>query len=170
MAAHFLLRPIGRNFSCKDIDGMTETRAHALFARCRWGSETEQICPDCGTVASHYWIKSRKQWRCREVACGRMFSVTSGTVFADHKLPLRTLLHAILLFVSNVKGISALTMSRYIGVAYSTAFVLVHKIREAVTYEQEEESKTKPLDGLVHVDGAHLSGRVRKPRVNKERQ
>jgi len=168
MATHFLLRPIGRDFSLKDIDGMTETRAHALFARCRWASETEQVCPECGTVASHYWIKSRKQWRCKDVACGRMFSVTSGTVFADHKLPLRTILHGILLFVSNVKGISALAMSRYLGVAYSTAFVLVHKIREAVTQEQEQKSTADQLGGLVHVDGAHMSGRIRKPRVKKK--
>lgn len=168
MAAHFLLRPIGRDFSLKDIDGMTETRAHALFAHCRWGSATEQVCPECGAVASHYWIKSRKQWRCREVACGRMFSVTSGTVFADHKLPLRTILHGVLLFVANVKGISALAMSRYLGVAYATAFVLVHKIRESVTQEQEKRNEDHQLGGLVHVDGAHVSGRVRKPRVKKK--
>lgn len=167
MAAHFLLMPVGRNFSLKDIDGMTEARARALFARCRWGSETEQVCPDCGTIDSHYWIKSRKQWRCKDVACGRMFSVTSGTVFADHKLPLRTILHAIHIFVSNVKGISALAMSRHLGVAYSTAFVLVHKIREAVTHAQEQEKKQQ-LEGLVQVDGAHVSGRIRKPRVKKK--
>lgn len=144
---------------------MSETRAREEFAYMRWGVRGQQVCPTCGSINNHYWISTRKQWRCRELGCSRTFSVTSDTVFADHKLPLRTLLCAVHIFVTHVKGISALAFSRQLGVAYSTAFVLLHKLREAVTFIQEE--RKGKLEGLVQVDGAHVSGRIRKPRVKK---
>ncbi len=87
--------------------------------------------------------------------------MTSGTKFADHKLPLKTILMAMVLYANHVKGISASEMSRTLGVAYMTAFVLLHKLRESIV---ENADKT-PLTGLIHIDGAHVSGRVRKPRV-----
>jgi hypothetical protein len=51
------------------------------------------------------WRKRRKQaW--------------SGTLFASHKLPLRTYLGAIAIFCNEVKGNSMLAMSRDLGVSY----------------------------------------------------
>jgi hypothetical protein len=41
-------------------------------------------------------------------ACGKDFMLTSGTLFASHKLPLRTYLAAIAIFCNEVKGKSAL--------------------------------------------------------------
>jgi hypothetical protein len=87
--------------------------------------------------------------------------VTSGTKFADHKLPLKSILRAMLIFCANVKGISACSLARQLGVAYQTGFVLLHKLRESII----ENSSSVPLEGLVHIDGAHVSGRIRKPRV-----
>jgi hypothetical protein len=158
---HFLLSKAARDFSLADVDKMNATQVHAWFVKARWGSDGRQVCPDCGTIDRHYWIKTRHQWRCRDVACGRFFSVTSGTKFADHKLPLKYILRAMLIFVANVKGISACSLARQLGVAYMTAFVLLHKLREAII----DSAPRDQLDGLVHVDGAHVSGRVRKPRV-----
>ena len=87
--------------------------------------------------------------------------MTSGTKFADHKLPLRTILQAMIVFANNVKGISASALTRLLGFAYQTAFVLPHKIREAITENRDK----KKLEGLVQIDGAHVSGSVRKGRV-----
>jgi hypothetical protein len=42
-------------------------------------------------------------WRCK--ACRGDFSITSGTLFAWHKLPLRTYLLAVAAFCNEVKGI-----------------------------------------------------------------
>ena len=124
-------------------------------------SDVFDKCPECGEKGVHYWIKTRWQWRCKDVACGRFFSVTSGTKFADHKLPLKKILMAMLIFCANVKGISACSLARQLGVAYQTGFVLLHKLRESII----ENSSSVPLEGLVHIDGAHVSGRIRKPRV-----
>lgn len=161
MAAHFLLTPSARDFPLEKVERMSEARVHAFFAQCRWGKDGTQVCPECGTIARHYWVATRKQWRCKELACGRAFSVTSGTKFADRKLPLRTILKAMVIFCSNVKGISALALSRQLGVAYQTAFVLAHKLRESIV----ETTDRSQLAGTIHMDGAHVSGRKRKPRV-----
>jgi hypothetical protein len=158
---HFLLSKASRDFTLAHVDGMTRLQVHNWFVTARWGNEGVQVCPECGTIDRHYWIRTRWQWRCKDVACGRFFSVTSGTKFADHKLPLKYILRAMLIFVANVKGISACSLARQLGVAYQTGFVLLHKLREAIT----DSAPRDQLDGLVHVDGAHVSGRARKPRV-----
>jgi hypothetical protein len=47
------------------------------------------------------------RWRCKD--CGKDFSITSGTLFASHKLPLRGYLGAIAVFCNEVKGKSMLS-------------------------------------------------------------
>ena len=161
MAGHFLLSPASRDFTTAQVEKMTNARVHAFFARLRWGDDGTQVCPGCGEIRNHRYLPQRRQWRCRDIACDRNFSVTSGTKFADHKIPLKTILKAMVFFVNNVKGVSASAMARHLGVAYQTAFMLLHKLRESIL----ENVDQTPLDGLVQIDGAHVSGRVRKPRV-----
>ena len=158
---HFLLSKAARDFTLSDVDKMNRFQVHDWFVKARWGNEGTQVCQECGTIDRHYWIKTRWQWRCKDVACGRFFSVTSGTKFTDRKLPLKYILRAMLIFVANVKGISACSLARQLGIAYMTSFVLLHKLREGITDSAPEDQ----IDGLVHVDGAHVSGRQRKPRV-----
>jgi hypothetical protein len=64
--------------------------------------------------------------RCK--ACRGDFSITSGTLFAWHKLPLRTYLLAVAAFCNEVKGKSMLALARDLAVQYKTAFVLAHKL------------------------------------------
>lgn len=93
------------------------------------------------------------------------FSVTSGTIFAFHKLPLKDYLIAIAIFTNAVKGISALQLSRDLDVQYKTAFVLAHKIRESLM-EQRDESA---LAGEIHLDGAYVNGHIRPKNKKSER-
>ncbi len=57
--------------------------------------------------------------------------MTSGTLFAYHKLPLQRYLAAIVIYSNAVKGLSALQLGRDLGVLYKTAFVLMHKLSRA---------------------------------------
>ena len=57
--------------------------------------------------------------------------MTSGTIFASRKLSFVDLLGAICLFVNAAKGLSAVQLSRDLDVQHKTAFVLMHKLREA---------------------------------------
>lgn len=163
MAGHFLLSKGARDFSLADAELLTDKQVHAWFAVARWGSKDVQTCPSCGHMASHFWLPKRNQWRCRSIECAHHFSVTSGTVFHDHKLPLKKILQAMVIFASNVKGISAAALGRLIKVAYMTAYVLLHKIRESIMLGANEA----PMEGEVQMDGAHVSGKIRKPRVKK---
>lgn len=82
------------------------------------------------------------------------FSVTSGTIFAFHKQPLKDYLIAIAIFTNAVKCISALQLARDLDVQYKTAFVLAHKIRESLMEHRDESA----LTGEIHVDGAYVNG------------
>lgn len=161
MSQHFLLSAKARTLSIKRLFDMTDADAFDFFRELRWGNTEEVTCPCCGSVAKHYFIATRRQWRCRD--CKHTFSVTSGTIFAFHKLPLKTYLIAIAIFTNAVKGISALQLARDLDVQYKTAFVLAHKIRESLMEHRDESA----LSGEVHMDGAYVNGHIR-PKNKKE--
>lgn len=155
MSQHFLLSAKSRTLSVRKVMELTNDEAFELFKEVRWGAGDEVTCPTCGVIGKHYFQRTRKQWRCKD--CSHTFSVTSGTIFAFHKLPLRVYLAAIAIYTNAVKGISALQLSRDLGVQYKTAFVLAHKIRESLMEQRELEK----LDGEVHMDGAYVNGHIR---------
>tara|TARA_R100001143_G_C3359251_1_gene134493 strand:+ start:752 stop:1753 length:1002 start_codon:yes stop_codon:yes gene_type:complete len=151
---HFLLSAEARTFSLLDIFRLSDEQAFDLFRKARWSeTEGEAVCPHCGSE-QHYWLKTRKQWRCKE--CTHTFSVTSGTIFSNHKLPLTTYLAAIALYSNCAKGISALQMSRDLNVQYKTAFVLCHKLRESLG-----STDNTILEGEIEMDAAYSNGYVR---------
>jgi len=157
---HFLLSAKARTLSLKAVFRMGEDAAYRTFCELRWPeTDGEAICPRCGCTET-YNITSRRKFKC--VACHHQFSVTSGTIFASRKLSFTDLLAAIAIFVNGAKGIAALQLSRDLDVQYKTAFVLAHKLREAMALEQASAK----LDGIVEIDGAYFGGYV-KPENNK---
>ncbi|NNX19929.1 IS1595 family transposase, partial [Roseobacter sp. HKCCD8979] len=133
MAQHFLLSAAARTLSLKAIFSEGEDTAYARFRRLRW-PETDgaPVCPTCGCL-DIYDLTTRRRFKC--AACHRQFSVTSGTIFASRKLSFVDLLGAICLFVNASKGLSAVQLSRDLDVQHKTAFVLMHKLREAMIAE-----------------------------------
>ncbi len=78
-------------------------------------------------------------------------------------------LAAILIFVNEVMGKSALALSRDLGVQYKTAFVLAHKIREAMA--AEIKGTMVGGDGrTAEIDGAYFGGHVRPENVKSHRK
>jgi len=160
MAQHFLLTADSRTLSLKQIFRLTDNEAFEMIKSLRWEGG-KPVCPHCGHEEKHYWISTRKRWKCSD--CHRQFSVTSGTIFAYHKLPIQDYLAAIAIFSNGSKGYSALQLSRDLDVQYKTAFVLAHKIREAIGNFQDDSA----LDGEVEVDGSYFGGYI-KPANKKE--
>ncbi len=109
MAQHFLLSAAARSLSPAKVMRMSEQGAQNVFARLRWPqTDCNPVCPGCGCqicFACRRW-PDQSRWRCK--ACRADFSVTSGTLFAWHKLPMRTYLMAIAVFCNEVKGKSML--------------------------------------------------------------
>lgn len=163
MAQHFLLSAAARTLSLKAIYSEGEDAAYRRFCRLRW-PETEgaPVCPVCGCL-DIYELTARRRFKC--AACHRQFSVTSGTIFASRKLAFVDLLGAICLFVNASKGLSAVQLSRDLDVQHKTAFVLMHKLREAMTAETREVR----LDGEIEVDGAAFGGHVRPANLRVQR-
>ncbi len=147
---------------------MSDEEAERVFVRLRWAdNHGDAYCPHCGCLIVYACRRPNgaPRWRCK--ACRKDFSVTSGTLFAFHKMPLRSYLpprHRDLL--NEVKGKSMLALSRDLGTQYKTAFVLAHKMREAMA----AESKGAHVGGpgrKAEIDGMYVGGYV-KPANHRE--
>ena len=164
MAQHFLLSARARSLSLVAVARMGEDEAFATFRAIRWAAtDGEPVCPVCGCVAC-YSYQTRRLFKCQ--ACHKQFSVTSGTIFHGRKLPVRDYLLAIAIFVNAVKSISALQLGRDLDVSYKTAFVLAHKLREAMSADQ---ARYQPK-GEVEIDGAYFGGTIRQENRKADRK
>lgn len=163
MAQHFLLSAAARTLSLKAIFAGGEAEAYRRFCALRWPETNgSPVCPRCSCL-EFYDLKARRRFKC--AACHHQFSATSGTIFASRKLSFVDLLGAICLFVNASKGMSAVQLSRDLDVQYKTAFVLMHKLREAMARETAEAR----LKGDVEIDGAYFGGHVRPANARKDR-
>ena len=151
---HYLLSAEARTLSLMQIMRLSDDEAFEMFKSARWEGG-EPVCPMCGGF-EQYWLKTRNQWRCKHKECQHSFSVTSGTIFSNHKMPLRNYLAAIAIYSNAAKGISALQLSRDLDCQYKTAFVLAHKLRESLLDDEPVD-----LDGEVEMDAAYVNGHVR---------
>jgi len=165
VAQHFLLSAAARTLSLSVVARMSDEEARATFQRIRWSDNGgEPYCPRCGCLDVRK-LATRPVWQCK--GCPHQFSVTSGTIFADRKRPIRDYLLAIAIFADGAKGHSALQLSRDLNCQYKTAFVMTHKLREAI----EAEVRNVRLDGDApkEIDGAYFGGHVKPKNVSAER-
>jgi transposase-like protein len=109
-------------------------------------------CPRCDH--DKVWETARAQYECAQ--CSYRFSVTSGTIFHDTKLPLQKWFLATCLLVESKKGMSANQLKRVLGTTYRTAWYLSHRIRAAM-----KDAYPFPLKGIVEIDETYVGGRVR---------
>lgn len=162
--SHFLLSAKARTLSLKAVFQMGEDIAYKTFCQMRWHeNEGAPICPRCGCVEA-YGIATRRKFKC--VGCHHQFSVTSSTIFASRKMTFTDLLAAIVIFVNGAKGYAALHLSRDLNCQYKTAFVLTHKLREAMAQEQAG----RQLNGIVEIDGAYFGGYVKPANEKADRK
>ena len=169
MAQHFLLSRRAKTLSIAQVFRMSDAEAETTFRKVRW-AETEgaPVCPNCGSLNAYECRRPNGALRFRCRGCKKDFTITSGTLFASHKLPLRGYLAAIAIFCNEVKGKSALALSRDLGVSYKCAFVLLHKLREAMA----EELKGRIVGGegkVAEVDGGYFGGYVKPSNLRENR-
>ncbi len=89
-------------------------------------------------------------------SCRYQCSLVSGTVFESSKLPLPTWFLAMHLMTQAKTGVSALELTRHLGVSYPTAWLLKHKLMQVMT----DREQWRRLTGRVEVDDAYLGGEV----------
>ena len=127
----------------------SEQQCREALMKARWPKGWR--CADCGH-SGHCHLKRRDVYQCNR--CKRQVSLTSGTLFAETKLPLRTWFLAIYLLTQHKNGISALALRRQLGVSYNTAWLLKHKLMQAMVERDSEQV----LSGIVLMDDAYWGG------------
>ncbi len=170
MSQHFLQSAAAKTLSLAQVFRMSDADAETMFRKLRWpATDGAPVCSHCGGLNAYECrrLNGSLRFRCR--ACVKDFTITSGTLFASHKLPLRAYLAAIAVFCNEVKGKSALAMSRDLGVSYKCSFVLLHKLREAMA----EEMRGRVVGGegkVAEVDGGYFGGYVKPANERQNRR
>jgi transposase-like protein len=168
MSQHFLLSRQAKTITLAQVMRLSDAEAETMLRRIRWAPDGEPICSHCGSLDAYDCRRpsGAPRWRCR--GCKKDFSITSGTMFSSYKLPLRGYLAAVAIFCNEVKGKSMLALSRDLGLSYKSAFVLAHKLREAMADEMKHRQigDDRPE---AEVDGAYFGTYVRPANLKEDR-
>ena len=136
-----------------------EASAVEYFEQRRWVGGV--ACPHCGSLGvSSIPSKKPMPYRCRD--CRKHFSVRTGTVLAESKLPLHKWLMAIYMLHTARKGVSSVQMAKELGITQKSAWFLNHRIREAM------RGRSSLLDGEVEVDETYVGGKERNRHASKK--
>ena len=129
----------------------TEAQCRAALEAARW--PTGFACPACGGAARTSFERGGlRYWQCG--ACARQCSLISGTIFESSKLPLSRWFLAMQLLTQSKNNVSALELMRQLGVSYRSAWLMKHKIMEAMRVREDR----RELSGRVEIDDAYLGG------------
>ena len=129
----------------------------------RWGN-TGITCPHC-EAGNPY--KTSRGYKCKNVECQKKFTAIVGTIFENTKLPLRTWFGAIYLCASHKKGVSSCQIARDLGIHQSSAWFLLHRIRETM-----KEINVTKLGGdgvIVEADSTFVGGKVKNMHNSKRK-
>jgi transposase-like protein len=135
-----------------------ETKAREWLEATRWPDGP--TCPHCGTFGERITKVAATDrpglYVCNE--CHKQFSVTVGTVYERSHIPLHKWLLATHLMTASKKGMSALQISRELGITYKSAWFMCHRIREGM-----REINPSPLGGqnkVVEADESFVGGKA----------
>jgi transposase-like protein len=136
-----------------------EAKAVAFFESRRWPDGV--ACPRCGSVAVRAIIgkdgtrERHYRWTCKD--CKRRFTVRTGTVFEETRLPMRVWVHAYWRCCASKKGVSALQISRECSIGYRHALFLLNRIR----FGMADGPAAPKLAGVVEADETYVGGKPR---------
>lgn len=136
-----------------------EEAARLYFERNRWAGEVS--CPHCGSLSTAE-VKSHKPmpYRCRD--CRQHFSVRTGTVLAESRLPLHKWLMAIYMMTTARKGIPSTQMARELGITQKSAWFLAQRIRE--TWLADNDG----MGNHVQADETFIGGKEKNKHADKK--
>lgn len=145
-----------------------EAAAVEFMEEQRWGARPS--CPRCGSLDVYKMTQAGSdvrqanfRWFCRDcksVKAKPQFTVRTGTVFEDSKIPLRHWCFAFWRASTSKKGVSALEIHRQTGLSYKSCLFMLHRIRFAMA-----PVDGNALTGIVECDETYIGG---KPRRNAD--
>jgi transposase-like protein len=105
-----------------------ENKARELLEASRWPDGP--VCPFCGQIDTVKPVNGNSigpgWYYCTE--CQDKFTVRVGTLYERSHIPLHKWLLATHLVTSSKKGMSALQLSRMLGITYKSAWFMCHRI------------------------------------------
>jgi len=128
-----------------------EEAATEWFENVFWANG--RVCGHCGSERTSV-IKNKKPlpYRCKD--CRKFFSVRHGTVMQHSKIPLRKWAVAIYQMTTGLKGTSSMKLHRDLKTTQTTAWFLMHRIREAWNMFVCEK-----FEGENEVDETYIGGK-----------
>jgi transposase-like protein len=149
-----------------------EAEAREHLEGIRWPNGP--VCPHCGGTVRNLPLNG-KSHRAGLYFCGdcrEQFTVTVGTVFERSKVPLRQWLLAAYVICSNKDRISSKQIERLLGVSYKTAWLINHRIRnamEATAVARPRTTATYPLGANRKGVRTRVEGTYREKHANEAR-
>jgi len=128
----------------------TDQRCMDYLETTRWPNGFQ--CPHCGHDGS-YFTAGRGQHEC--ISCHQQTSVTAGTLFHATKLPLTKWFWAIYWVATDKGGISALRLSKLVGIRWKSAYLLLKKLRTGMG----NRDAVYRLSEIVELDDALVGGK-----------
>jgi transposase-like protein len=119
-----------------------------------------EYCPHCGHNEI-YTFSNGKRYRCAK--CKQDFTIRTGTVFGESKLPLRKWFMAIYLLSTSNKGISSVQLAKQVGVTQKTGWFIDHRIRSAMKQNGGQ------LFGRIEADETYIGGAARNMHKDKKK-
>jgi len=136
----------------------TEQACIDYFEEHRWkGRPTSPFDPN-----SRVYKCTNNRYRCKNT--GKYFSVRTGTVFENSKIPLQKSFVAFYLFSSRKKGISSHQLARDISITQKSAWFLLNRLRRAF----EHPNFQTMLKNVVEIDETFIGGKNKNRHKNKK--
>ena len=88
-----------------------------------------------------------------------------NTIFHARKKSFTDLLAAICIILNAAKGVSALQLARDLKCQHKSAWILSHKIRQALA----SETANSKLSGEIEIDGCYVGGHIRPANLKENR-